>query len=281
MVESAGNLAEEAQRAIADVRAAFTAEFALMSEVRLFVEDVAVGPLSISNSSGINEGVVLIIRSLLAKGCKTLRAVEAVAGVGCGQDAGILLRAMFESSVACSWILQGNCKRRATMFAAHEDQRVAVLFEQAAATTGLKRQFTPALVAKARAKAGKWRKLLSAKQFEAVRRHWSGLGSLEKTCDRLGPYWRRAYALMYRHLCTFSHGSDVSAHVFGHPSTGQPVLKLLPGTDELDKVCTLGPTILLQMVKALDKRSGQPERQPIEEFNTRAVDLAKRRKGRA
>ncbi len=119
-------LSEEVARAIADVRGSFKAEFELMEQVRLFVEMVTVGPLTVAKSSRIDEGVLLVVRGLLAKTCKTLRAVQAVAGVGCGQDAAILLRAMFESSAACSWILQRNRKRRAVMFAAHEDQRHAV-----------------------------------------------------------------------------------------------------------------------------------------------------------
>lgn len=85
---------------------------------------------------------------------------------------------------------------------------------------------------------------------------------------------------MYRHLSTFPHGGDITAHMMSHPETGEPVLRLLPGDLEVDRVCAMAPTLLLQMLKELDLVSEGKHAARIDEFNDRTMALVTARKAR-
>jgi len=53
---------------------------------------------------GLSSGTVVVIMLLLTKALKTFRAIRVSTLEGCGQDAAILLRALFETTTAISWI---------------------------------------------------------------------------------------------------------------------------------------------------------------------------------
>jgi hypothetical protein len=113
-----------------------------------------------------------LVTSILAKSCKTFRGIRAAAVAGCGQDASILLRALFESTVALLYILQRDSRRRAILFAAHQSQRRLVLIEATKKTPGQKRFFKNTLVTTA--------------EVATVRKHWAGRGGLEAATTKLG-----------------------------------------------------------------------------------------------
>lgn len=85
------------------------------------------GKLVISKTEDFNEGILMLIVSLLTKACKTFRAIQLTTEGGLGQDASVLARQLFETAVAVKFILREDTRTRAAMFAAHEDQRALVL----------------------------------------------------------------------------------------------------------------------------------------------------------
>lgn len=272
----------ETLRALAKVAKVFKADFALMDEVLGFVQGLLTrGALPITKPRGLNQGVLMITSGILAKACKTVRAIRVAAAVGSGQDASILLRALFESTIALLWILQRDSKRRATLFAAHEDQRWLVIVEEHRKTPGLKRVFGKNALAIAQANVDRWRKLLkNPSQVDSVRKHWFGSG-LRGATDALGyrSGWRRAYETLYRQTSAFSHGSDANAHLFQNPVTGNPGVKLLPGFDELHKVIPMACVLVLEMATRLISRLGmkQTDLDRAKELSRRSLDLAKKR----
>jgi hypothetical protein len=196
------------------------------------------------------------LRREVAKACKTFRAIRAVAVAGCGQDASILLRALFESTIALLYILQRDSRRRAILFAAHQSQRRLVLIEATKKTPGQKRLFKKADLEKAKASVDQWSRLVSTAEVATVRKHWAGRGGLESATTKLGQGWPRVYTTMYRYLSAFSHGSDVNAHVFQPEETTTPVFKVLPGTDELGRVIPMACIHMLAMAGRFDGRLG-------------------------
>src|SRR5262249_52812870 len=78
--------------------------------------------------------------ALLAKALKTFRAIRITALEGCGQDAAVLLRSLFETTSAGGWGLQQDSRRRALFFAAHAHVRRLVAFEGRVKKRRLKRQ---------------------------------------------------------------------------------------------------------------------------------------------
>jgi hypothetical protein len=158
-----------------------------------------------------------------------------VADGGLGQDAAVLARQLFETAVAIRFVMSGDRRQRAAMFAAHEDQRLLVLLEDAARSAGLSHIGTQANIEKARAKIKAWEEILRPEDVVSVRRHWSG-GSLESVAGEVG--MGGAYTMMYRWTSSFAHGSDTTAHFFVKQGSNVPTLKLVPGDDQLRPVLT-------------------------------------------
>lgn len=274
------SIEEETEDALAAIRAEFRAEFDLMDEVLACVQGLLTGgQLKITKRRGLNEGVVYLCAGIMAKGCKTFRAIRAAAREGCGQDASILLRALFESTIALLYILQRDSRRRAILYAAHEAQRLLVLVEETKKTSGQKRFFKKSDLLKARAKVNQWTTLVTAAEVSNVRKHWAGPGGLESACRAFGRQsgWSRIYTMMYRRLSAFSHGSDPSAHMFITRGAQIPTVKLLPGTDELDRVLPMACMHLLAMVRRFGDRLGLGIESDIEALMKKSLAFAKAR----
>jgi hypothetical protein len=86
---------------------------------------------------------------------------------------------------------------------------------------------------------------------------------------------------MYRYLSAFSHGSDPSAHLFLNKGTKIPVLKLLPGSDELHRVMPMACVTFLTMAAEFDGRLGLKHEAELNALTTRSVALAKGQAGKA
>jgi hypothetical protein len=267
----------EAQESLQEIQTIFHADFALMDEVLSFVEGIfATGKTTITKTRGLSPTLIDVIFTIVTKACKTFRAIQAVCRAGCGQDASILLRAQFESTIALLYILQRDTRRRTILFAAHESQRKLVLIEEARKTPGQKRRFKKAALAHAQKTVDDWKNLVPAKDVDAVRKHWAGPGGLESAVKKLGSGWRRTY-MMYRYLSAFSHGSDVTAHILRHPRTGSPVFKLLPGTDELNRVIPMACALLVAMMNRLSRRLGLGLESQVKALDDKIAAFTKRR----
>jgi hypothetical protein len=202
-----------------------------------------------------------LIASLLTKCCKTFRAIQLTAESGLGQDASVLARQLFEIAVAVKFILQRDTLLRATMFAAHEDQRALVALEEMSKIKGLK-SGSPENVAKQRAKVKAWEPSFeNVEVLKSVRRHWSGdsLQWAAKEVDLLS-----AYATMYRYTSTFAHGSDPNAHFFIRPGDKTPTLKLVPGGDEVQPVLDSSIILLAIIFEVANETLGLGEDDVVE-----------------
>ena len=268
---------DETSDSLASIAKEFETDFKLTDEVLAYVQGLLTkGQVKFTKLRGLNGGVIYLATSIIAKGCKTFRAIKAAALAGCGQDASILLRALFESTIALLYILQRDSKRRAALYGAYEAQRRLVLVEETRKTPGQKRFFKRVDLQRATAKVDQWTKLVTATEIASVRKHWAGPGGLEAAAKKLGGGWRRLY-MMYRYLSAFSHGSDSSAHMFLPEGTDTPVLKLLPGTDELDRVLPMACLHLLAMAERFDQRLGLGIEKDIKTLTDRSLALAKSR----
>jgi Family of unknown function (DUF5677) len=271
---------QETQEALAAIRRDFRVEFELMDEVLAYVQGLLTrGKLMITKPRGLDDGIVTLVATILTKACKTFRATRAAVFEGCGQDASILLRALFESTIALLYILQRDSRKRAILYAAHEDQRKLVMVEMMANAPGQKRAVSKATRLKAQAKVAQWSALVGAAEVAAVRKHWAGPGGLETATKKLGRRsgWHRAYNSMYRYLSAFSHGSDANAHLFVSKVTGAPVLKLLPGSEELDRVPPMACMLLLVMSGRFDERLGLGNEQHIKALKDKSAAHARTR----
>ena len=86
----------------------------------------------------------------------------------------------------------------------------------------------------------------------------------------------RLYTMMYRYLSAFSHGSDPHAHMFLHRDGTTPVLKLLPGSDELDRAISMACVHLLAMAERFDDRLGLGHAEKLNALTDKSLAMAKR-----
>jgi hypothetical protein len=196
---------------------------------------------------GLSDGTVTVVMLLLTKALKTFRAIRASVIEGCGQDAAILLRALFETATAILWILQRNSRIRAKLYAAHADLRRMVMYQEQAKTPGLK-AVQPLI--------DDWTAMLGKDRVDSVRKHWSGLGGLEATVRKIKS-WLVAYNTVYRETSSFAHGSDPAQHAMPMKAAdGFPILKLLPGDDECQRTMAVAVVLLHSIASDINKRFG-------------------------
>src|SRR3954468_12052344 len=196
-----------------------------------------------------NRGTVDVLFLQLTKSLKTYRAIRATALEGCGHDAAVLLRVLFETCTAVQWLLQADTGRRAKMFAAHGDIRQHFVAQQQAETPGLEaigasrlKQLEPVIA--------DWRRELGGDTVDKLVAHWSGLGGLWPTAQKL-PGWTAAYNTVYRGTSAPAHGSDAGDHANFSPGKS-PVFKLLPGPDERNRVLTVAGLFLHTIATCLN-----------------------------
>jgi hypothetical protein len=246
------------QRSLRHIGEKFAEEFRLMDDTLDFAEDVlTAGKLVVMKGRGLNKGVLYELASILAKSCKTFRAIRACARAGCGQDAAILLRALYETCLAALYILQKDSRKRAALYAAHTDVRKLIAVLEAKKTPGLKRRITKTTISKAQAKADSWLALVTATELAAVRKHWGGPGGIESVARRLRRGgWLQAYNTIYRRASAFSHGADVDVHLIATGAGNTPTVKLLPGEDEIARVARVGSVLVIAICKRMNERFG-------------------------
>ncbi len=241
----------------ADLKRQFKSQFAKMDVVYSAAASMfKARGVKITKPRGLSHGTVTVIFLLLTKACKTFRAIRATCLEGCGQDAGILVRGLFETTLAVLWILQRNSRHRAVLFAAHQDQRLLVMVQEGARTPGLKRRRKQYLKA-AQARMDDWLTFLDADALSSTRRHWSGeRGGLEAVAQKLKGC-RVAYNSVYRMTSTFAHGSDPTQHAqFYERGARGPVYKLLPGDAEVERCIVVSCVLLYAIVKRMNDRMG-------------------------
>jgi hypothetical protein len=261
-------------RALAHIKKTFQREFHLMSEVLDFAEDaLTAGRVTAVRQAEVDEGVVLGITALLTKTCKTLRAIRAVTSVGCGQDAAILLRALFESTLAIAYVLQKDTPARMARLLAHGAQRRLTHVLEGRKTAGLESIFTAQSEMDARADLDRWRGSFSEEDIENVRKHWApgGIEGAAKALKEFG--WHQGYNTLYRYTSAYAHVSDIEHHLILVPDR-TPTIKLLPGDDEISRTATLASYfVVVALTLANEKLELGLDVSTLHRFATRAQGL--------
>jgi hypothetical protein len=193
--------------------------------LRLGLEIVSTGTLTIGNKRGLDDVVIKVVLALYVKACKTTRAIRLVAASGLPEDALVLTRSLFETCVAILFILHKTPRRRAQMYLAHIPVRTKKVLEAWRRTPGLKRQVTKALLSAADEGLRDAEQRLGKKVVDRLRSGYSGM-NIEQTAAQLGI--AKTYQVFYRHASSFSHVSDVSEHMT-FESDGTPILKVAAG----------------------------------------------------
>lgn len=228
------------------------------------IEPLTRGGLSVKGPLASNKGIVFLIASLLTKACKTYRAIQITSESGLGQDASVLARQLFETTVAVNFILKKDTQLRAAMFAAHEDRRLLVLIEEARKVEGLENIGSAEFLHKAQKKVQAWETVIPREAVASVRRHWSGK-SLESAAKEVGLH--TAYALMYRTTSAFAHGSDVTAHFFVSHDDESITLKLAPGGDQIRSVLNSSMILMRSIFAAANDGLGLGEDAVLERIS--------------
>jgi hypothetical protein len=208
-------------------------------------------PMKVGKPRGFDRPTIYLLLALLAKAFKTLQAIRVVAKEGLGQDATVLLRALFETCLAIEHILRRKHRLRTRIYVAYTAHRRVVMIESWQQIRGLKRNATKALLATARKQRDEIVAILPP--GTAYQRHWSGYGSFEELTKKLKA--AGGYGTFYRFASAIAHGADADDHVTGSPS-GVGTFKLLPGPAHLDQVLAVAPAALWLATSQLNRKLG-------------------------
>lgn len=217
----------------------------------------AVPHWTVSKTRGINRFTLFTVWALLAKSLKTFRAIHLLCQAGLTHDAGVLVRELFETTMAALWILQKDSPKRALMLMAHGVIRKDIMFSEAGRVKGLKRLSKKVLPTMQQMTATATSRLTTA-EAQSLRRHWSGLsGGLEQVTKDLRGGWHRAYTLVYRDTSATAHVADAMSHLtVDATSDGVPAIDILPDDFNLPRVPVVASLCLLAAAQRTDTRFG-------------------------
>ncbi len=201
---------------------------------------------------GLNRMVAFTVVALLMKAAKTFRSIQLLAERGLTDDAFVLVRTLYETSVAIMFILQKNSRVRARMYHVHSHRHDLKMLEHWSRTKGLKRAATKEAFRVIRRLLTDGEKGLPAgTDMKAIGRHWSGLpGGFEAAAKALGQ--ERLYATLYRRTSSQAHASDFSSHVTA--TTEEIWFELAPSPDQVPMVSAIAREMLLMAVARVDRR---------------------------
>jgi len=261
------------EAALAAVRAEISTEVTSIDSTLALVETIlTAGAIRFRNPRGLNSAVLDIVLALLAKGCKTTRAIRAVALEGAVEDVMVLLRSLYETALAVQWLLQRDTRRRAMLYVAHSEYRYLVQLREMANAAGQKRAVKASEIAEREALVAEYERVLGKDAVARVRKHWGG--GLEGVAKSLGlRVWRRLYNSLYRFTSHHAHAGDAQLHYhYRHDRGTQPrqVLGLLPSAGGLSHVLPTAEWLLLMSAKRVNDRLGMDRE---DEFNSALVKV--------
>ena len=243
---------EEAGRK--QVQAAFGAQLRKMGQLlRLAFVVVGEGRLRIGKPRGADATVPRVVTGLFAKACKTYRGIVLLCEAGLAEDAFILARGLFETTLAVFWVLQRASRRRAQMYVVHLAMRDRKLLQELQKTRGLKRYARVGQMRALDAQVASLCEGLTPQQTLRLADKYSGLSILDTAkAVRL----LQLYQLFYRHASSFSHGSDLSSHL-SLTSEGQAVLHVEPRPSaNLKRAMGMSYAFFLALLGKLNDRLG-------------------------
>jgi hypothetical protein len=228
----------------AETTAAIRAKFATVVErmeraLAATTQMLTGGALTITATVEINRQTVIVLVWLLAKMCKTFRAFQLVCLRGLGEDAGVLLRVLFEHALCARWVLNSEPTLRAQYVLAHAAYRSLVMARGVHAASGDHRFEEP--LAQLQKHADEWSQTLGPEVFEQIKRSWCP-GGIQAAAREIG--WILQYAVIYRETSSFAHASDIASHVFLPPDGGL-VVHLRPSDEKVRQFSDFAMLFLL------------------------------------
>lgn len=199
----------------------------------------------------VNVGVMTTLMGLLAKACKTHRAVELVARNGLGEDGMTLARSMYETAMIVSFIVKEDSETRNAMYVTHMIHQKLKMFNSWAATPILAHLSATEEMKTLRAETERALEKWKAKCNGAdVKEHWSGKGSLAAAAPMLEE--DASYHLLFREMSPHAHANDLFDHV-EHQNEGPSLLNLAPSATLTLRSLELSSRFLWAMASKIDE----------------------------
>lgn len=210
----------------------------------------------LKHGNSVNRAVMTTVMGLLAKICKTHRAVELVASKGLGEDGMTLARSCYETGMLVTFILQENAETRNAetrnaMYVTHMIHQKLKMFNSWVTTPGLAQVMATDEMKALRAEMGraleKWQGLCVGMD---VKEHWSGKGSLAAAAPMLEE--GLSYHLLFREMSPHAHGNDLFDHV-EHQDEGPSLLNLAPSATLTVRSIELSSRFLWAIAAKIDE----------------------------
>lgn len=215
--------------------------------IALFFDPAATG----TKFKGVNEVVLVTIMALLAKVCRTHRAVSHAAKNGLGEDAMTLARSMYETTMIALFILQkpNRQKQRTAMYHAWSAYQTLKMMKKWKETPGLRRQAKKKDLAKAQQLLDFWVPKCGGVDASY---HWSG-GRLESAVKLLRE--DHSYQTVYRYLSAYTHGADVAGAI-EVDAQGKYVIELMPNEQHCVNAMELSRMVLWIFAARVNRQWG-------------------------
>ena len=183
---------------------------------------------------------------------KTFRSIQILCERGLYDDASALARVLLETTVAIAFILQKKSKERMLMYHAYGMVQSIKMLNEWAQIKGLKRKATKALVQQANDGLASYMSKLPA--GTNVKRHWSGLGSIQEAMGQLRG-GHAMYATLYRHTSSISHASDFGGQ-FSLDQDGEMVWEAFPQVEGFEAPSYVARQLLWRAAHGIDEKFG-------------------------
>lgn len=216
------------------------------------VSMMTTGQWTVQRTRGVNPPVAQTMMGLLAKAIKTFRSIQILCERGLHKDATALARVLLETTVAIAFILQKKSKQRMVMYHAYGLAQSVKTLNEWAKTKGLRRMATKAMRKQANDALTTYMSMLPA--GTNLRRHWSGLSSLQEAMSQLRG-GDAMYATLYRHASTISHASDFGGH-FSIDDSGGMVWEVFPKVVGFEAPSYVARQLLWQAAHRIDEKFG-------------------------
>jgi hypothetical protein len=211
------------------------------------------GGITITKTRGLRSSVVNVVLGLFVKACRTLRAIRRLAALGFAEDAFVLARSLFETTVAIAWILQRSSQSRARMYVAHTLLQHQHMLLQWKVTPGLKRLAPRRHLRWVEEHLKPYTSEFDASTLRELRRTWHE-GTFKDACRTIGLL--RLYETFYRRASATGHAADLPRYL-SFTDAGITILKIGPGDfDALPEVLRKSYLAFWLTLRRLDSRFG-------------------------
>ena len=186
------------------------------------------------------------------EGNEDLSSLQILCERGLYDDASALARVLLETTIAIAFILQKKSKQRMLMYHAYGMVQSVKMLNEWAKTKGLKRKATKATMKQPNDGLAMYMSKLPA--GTNLKRHWSGLGSIQEAMSQLQG-GDAMYATLYRHTSAISHASDFGGH-FSIDDSGEMVWEVFPQVEGFEAPSYVARQLLWQAAHRMSEKFG-------------------------